>query len=767
MTDALTAPPPGFVIEGDAPQDAIPAPPEGFEIEASEPQDDSPPAYKSLPPLSQAALEAADTGAALASSGLVGGVGGGLAALGARIKASLSGDKTPDEAAAQAHKWVDDHMVYQPQTEAGKKVVGAVGDALKWETEPFARAAEKTEEALGPTVGGALHTAIGTAGDIASAVPIAGPVGGIVDLAKAPVSRVIKAIREPAPEPGVPSGPVVPRTPQSVSAAAAVPNLEGASPELKRAAQNAKNLDYEALQRKLNAETLPVPDGIKPEPLRKGQASRDDQQISDEINLRGEPDTDGLLSDSITRQNETLGHSMGHIRQTATPDIVQRSNTEHDQAAIDAIKEELNAQTLRTRAKYKALADENGGVMPIDKGAAASNVDQELKHEDLYLLAGEHPVLRSILERLHSDSPMTFADWRRSTQRLSEVQRGGSSAGTAASIIRSQFENMPLEEGAQKLRGMLNDAKAEAKRGFDIVEQNPAFSAVANDNVPKTDDNLHKVGAPSPLANGKFLENYAFGSSKNASPALVSRLQEAMKNSPDFAPTVEAATLNKLRDAAGLNEFDTGNFAHNQFQKTYKGMKDKLDILMQPKTRADLEKLRQYDDDINYVGKAHTINKSNTFVTLARHGALFPSVDIPVDIRKEMLGNLADWGTDIASAHTGPVGYAALKIGKGFLKSKKDAESAAAKQKIIQSLKDAKLKFAQEATAPGSGIDAGEPRMGRATGGRVDHDALVDRLFNRWKAAQKEADATTEPLLKFPDETIAKALRLAQSHPIT
>jgi len=55
----------------------------------------------------------------------------------------------------------------------------------------------------------------------------------------------------------------------------------------------------------------------------------------------------------------------------------------------------------------------------------------------------------------------------------------------------------------------------------------------------------------------------------------------------------------------------------------------------------------------------------------------------------------------------------------------------------------------------------------RATGGKVDHEALTARLFQRWKQAQKDADKTTEPLLKFPDEAITKALKIAQAHPIT
>jgi hypothetical protein len=49
----------------------------------------------------------------------------------------------------------------------------------------------------------------------------------------------------------------------------------------------------------------------------------------------------------------------------------------------------------------------------------------------------------------------------------------------------------------------------------------------------------------------------------------------------------------------------------------------------------------------------------------------------------------------------------------------------------------------------------------RASGGKVDHEALVDRLMNRWKAAKKETNRTTKPLLGLPDATIVKALDIA------
>jgi hypothetical protein len=49
----------------------------------------------------------------------------------------------------------------------------------------------------------------------------------------------------------------------------------------------------------------------------------------------------------------------------------------------------------------------------------------------------------------------------------------------------------------------------------------------------------------------------------------------------------------------------------------------------------------------------------------------------------------------------------------------------------------------------------------RATGGKVDHEALVERLLQRWKKAKIETDKTTKPILQLPDATVVRALDIA------
>jgi len=52
----------------------------------------------------------------------------------------------------------------------------------------------------------------------------------------------------------------------------------------------------------------------------------------------------------------------------------------------------------------------------------------------------------------------------------------------------------------------------------------------------------------------------------------------------------------------------------------------------------------------------------------------------------------------------------------------------------------------------------------RASGGKVDHDALTERLFKRWSNARKATNETTKPLLSQPDSAIIRALGIAQEH---
>jgi hypothetical protein len=107
----------------------------------------------------------------------------------------------------------------------------------------------------------------------------------------------------------------------------------------------------------------------------------------------------------------------------------------------------------------------------------------------------------------------------------------------------------------------------------------------------------------------------------------------------------------------------------------------------------------------------------------------------------------------LAGAKTGIPGAALVgeKVGakvSGLTKASREAKQAA---NVSQTLRDNLNRDTDQ-------------RAGRASGGKVNHDALVERLIQRWKSAKKSTDKITEPLLKMPDAAIVRALEISQEH---
>jgi hypothetical protein len=67
------------------------------------------------------------------------------------------------------------------------------------------------------------------------------------------------------------------------------------------------------------------------------------------------------------------------------------------------------------------------------------------------------------------------------------------------------------------------------------------------------------------------------------------------------------------------------------------------------------------------------------------------------------------------------------------------------------------VKKVQERTGSATG-----GRITRASGGKVNHEALVNRLMRKWKEVKRGTDRSTEALLKVPDDGIMAALKVAQ-----
>jgi hypothetical protein len=114
-----------------------------------------------------------------------------------------------------------------------------------------------------------------------------------------------------------------------------------------------------------------------------------------------------------------------------------------------------------------------------------------------------------------------------------------------------------------------------------------------------------------------------------------------------------------------------------------------------------------------------------------------------------------------AGAPLGPAAPAVMWAGEkagsklsGLTKARREANNAA---NVSATLRN-NLNLAQSVD------DVYGPATPRASGGKVDHDALVERLYQKWKSAKRDTDKSTKPLLNVPDASIIKALELAQNH---
>jgi len=550
---------------------------------------------------------------------------------------------------------------------------------------------------------------------------------------------------------------------QSISAARTLPDLTGTTPELQQAVQAHQGpMNMDALERQRNAETLPLPEGESAPRLTKGQASRDEQQIADEFNMRDDPDTQKLIRSQISDQSKKLGMSIGEIQRRAAPDLVQRTTADHGQAAIDAIKAQDNATVTDIRAKYKELADQNGGDMPIDAAKAVNDIVPTLKKKSLRNVVAQHPYMSEIMDTLRNGDPIdfeTFEDWRSG---LARIQRGANGEqATAAGVIHNTLNNIPLTEKAAPLRALADTARKAAKDRFDTIEQNPAYKAAIEDNTPMDPETrLHVIGAPSPQA-GSFLHRFATGDLDTASPALVARLKEAVP-SADLHSAIEGATLNKLRDAAGIDALGEGTFKSAAFSKTVGKLGDKAPLLLKPDTLKNVSRLKRFADDVAWEGAASGKNRSNTGSALARFGALPTAVP---DTGVPSIGSALAHTAAGAVAHTIPHGGLIHRAGDLLLSRRREAQGKAAQAKAEQSMRDAKLKFAQDATRPGAGIEVvpEDARQPRAAGGRAapTDDELVNRLISRWHAAKRATERESKPLLSMPDEAIVHALKIS------
>lgn len=541
-----------------------------------------------------------------------GGVAGGLNALWNISPAALIAHHfgLPEANSADIVTGIQEAGTYQPRTESGQEVSGAIAspkNPLNWPGVAGQFLGNKAEEAGAPPE---ISTALRMAPDVAATF-----LG-----AKGMREGEIRA--EPTPQDLLNAH----ASKQSMGAAGASVDLQKLSPDLRGAVERAVQktggaVNPEVLARQVQADSLPVKVALS-----EGQSLGDPRLISLEMNARGKHEA---YTKGFENQHKALVENLRAMRDEAGPDVFSTNHVEHADTLIGRYKAIDDTRNADIGAKYQALRDAAGGEFPVDTQALAANVKGALKKN--LSTNNAPPDVMSALDEYASTGKMSLEDFESLRSTLARVQRTDSRGEVrhAAGIIRRQVEEMPLQPGAEQLKGLADTARNAARERFQALDADPAYKAAVEETTPPD----------------KFVQKFVIGGARDN----VARLAEAMKDDESAMQTLKVATLDHLRNAAGIDSHFNGNFTQAGYNKALNALDPKLGSLLDQKTMETARTLGDVARYTQFQPKGSFVNNSNTFVSATAEKAAdalegiinFKTGGIPIasHIRKQMNEN--------------------------------------------------------------------------------------------------------------------------------
>lgn len=491
----------------------------------------------------------------------------GVTGAGEGVLHAASGSAMNLVGAVEGHHYrdVEQELTYPPQTEAGKGVVSLMNSAGRFIGTPRRAVTEAT------------------------GIPELGAV------AQFPVDMALARLVAGSPE--VPKGfGADAQSMGAASASGAASRYANASPEL-QAARTARikagqPIEPVAEARHLEADSLPVR-----MQLTEGQATQNPAIISTELNHRGATG----LSQFLNEQNSRLVQNVQAIRDTAGPDVFSTNPVEHADTIINAYKAKDAAAQTDIAQKYQALRDANGGKFPVDAKQLLDNATANLHDKLLFDHAPKE--IMSTLGRLADNGSMTFENFESLRTNLARTQRSMTVDGNtkaAAGVIRDAMENMPLAEGAAKLKPLADTARAAAKAQFDALRGDPAYDAAVND----------KVSAD------RFISRFVINGARDD----IATMRQNLSDNPQAQQTMGVSVIDHLRQQAGIDPMGNGNFSQANFNKHLQSVAPKMSSLVDPATANQLETLGNVARYTQAQPRGHFANNSNTLTgAIAEH----------------------------------------------------------------------------------------------------------------------------------------------------
>jgi hypothetical protein len=381
---------------------------------------------------------------------------------------------------------------------------------------------------------------------------------------------------------------------QSMGAAGAAVDLQKLSPGLRAAVEKAVQqtggaVNPEVLARSVQADSLPVPVRLSP-----GQKMGDARTISEERNARGAMPG---VAEGFEAQNKALTENLRAFRDTAGENVFSTNPVEHGDTLIARYKAIDDARNADIGAKYKALEDAAGGSFPVDTAALRTNAMAALKKK----LATNNapPDVMAALDEHAASGKMSLEDFESLRSSLAREQRSNSKGEVrfAAGVIRNEIEKLPLLPEAAKLKGIADAARASSRERFEALDADPAYKAAVDETV----------------APDKFVQKFVINGARDD----VAKLSQAMGPDETAAQTLKVATIDHLRQAAGIDQGFNGKFSQAGYNKALRALEPKLGSLVDPQLAEHMQNLGDVARYSQFQPEGSFVNNSNTFVAAA------------------------------------------------------------------------------------------------------------------------------------------------------
>jgi hypothetical protein len=289
--------------------------------------------------------------------------------------------------------------------------------------------------------------------------------------------------------------------------------------------------------------------------LTKGEARQDASLLGDEFNAKKESPE---MQRRLDERNTKLFAGLDRLQERSAPDIYSRDPVDLGQKIIDTLQAKDAARRAEISGLYKRLEEANGGQFPIDTGTLLDNIKGRLAEKLKSRYApGE---LMGTLEDAAQRGSLSFEDFENLRTIAANELRSSKDGNRrmAVSIIRDELENMPLTEQGQKLKALADEARAAARKRFDLIDKNPAYKAAVRDSRSAADV---EAGLESVDAN-KFLARFLHGDTASAATGNVRRLIAELADSPEALQALKAGTIEHLRESGTLsgNAFGQAKF---------------------------------------------------------------------------------------------------------------------------------------------------------------------------------------------------------------